>query len=77
MARVPARETDDIVKDAAWAAPICDDASVIRGLCQRMTAHRTMLSMSWSIQRADPWRAAVLALAAFHGQPLRCFERKR
>jgi biotin/methionine sulfoxide reductase len=26
-------ETDGIVKDAAWAAPICDlDASVIRGL---------------------------------------------
>jgi len=47
-------ETDGIVKDAAWAARICDvDASVIRGLCQRMTAQRTMLSMSWSIQRAD------------------------
>jgi biotin/methionine sulfoxide reductase len=26
-------ETDGIVKDAVWAAPICDlDASVIRGL---------------------------------------------
>jgi hypothetical protein len=35
----PLGETDGIVKDAAWAAPICDvDASVIRGLCQRMTA---------------------------------------
>jgi hypothetical protein len=42
------------LKDAAWAARICDvDASVIRGLCQRMTAQRMMLSMSWSIQRAD------------------------
>ena len=42
-------ETDGIVKDAAWAARICDvDASVIRGLCQGMTAQRTMLSMSWS-----------------------------
>jgi anaerobic selenocysteine-containing dehydrogenase len=42
-------ETDGIVKDAAWAARICDvDASVIRGLCQGTTAQRTMLLMSWS-----------------------------
>jgi hypothetical protein len=36
-----------------------------------------MLSMSWSIQRADPWRAAVLALAEFHGQPPQVLRRQR
>jgi biotin/methionine sulfoxide reductase len=65
-------ETDGIVKDAAWAARICDvDASVIRGLCKRMTAQRTMLSMSWSIQRADHGEQpcwALVGLAAVLGQ---------
>jgi biotin/methionine sulfoxide reductase len=65
-------ETDGIVKDAAWAAQICDvDASVIRSLCERMTAQRTMLAMSWSIQRADHGEQpcwALVGLAAVLGQ---------
>ncbi|MFJ3776289.1 molybdopterin-dependent oxidoreductase [Streptomyces sp. NPDC090075] len=59
-------------KDADWAAAICGlDASVIRDLSRRMTAKRTLLSVSWSIQRADhgeqPYWAAI-ALAAIAGQ---------
>jgi biotin/methionine sulfoxide reductase len=65
-------ETDGVAKDAAWAARICDvDTAVIHALCDRMSAQRTMLSMSWSIQRADHGEQpcwALAGLAAVLGQ---------
>jgi biotin/methionine sulfoxide reductase len=65
-------EADGVPKDANWAARICDvDAKVIHSLCDRMAAQRTMLSMSWSIQRADHGEQpcwALVALAAVLGQ---------
>ncbi|MEK6710667.1 MAG: molybdopterin-dependent oxidoreductase, partial [Nitrospinota bacterium] len=59
-------------KDAAWAARICDiEAEAIRRLARRMAARRTLISVTWSLQRADhgeqPFWAAV-ALAAMLGQ---------
>ncbi|MDX1432551.1 MAG: molybdopterin guanine dinucleotide-containing S/N-oxide reductase [Gammaproteobacteria bacterium] len=60
-------ETDGVVKDAAWAAAICDvDADAIRALARRMAARRTLITVAWSLQRGDHgeqpyWMAAVLA----------------
>ncbi|MDP6174557.1 MAG: molybdopterin-dependent oxidoreductase, partial [Rhodospirillales bacterium] len=54
-------------KDADWAAPICEvDGDTIRALARRMAATRTMINISWSVQRADRgeqpfWMGAVLA----------------
>lgn len=64
--------TDGQPKDADWAAPITGIAAAsIRQLARRMAASRTMISVSWSIQRADhgeqPYWAAI-ALAAMLGQ---------
>jgi biotin/methionine sulfoxide reductase len=64
--------TDGIVKDAAWAAPIADvSAEQVRALARDMAATRTMINVSWSLQRADhgeqPFWAAV-GLAAVLGQ---------
>jgi len=65
-------ETDGRPKDAAWASAITQiPAPTIRTLAQRMAAVRTMIGMSWSIQRADhgeqPYWMAI-ALAAMLGQ---------
>ena len=47
-------ETDGQPKDADWAAPITGvPADTIRALARRMAATRTMLTASWSLQRAD------------------------
>ena len=59
-------------KDAAWAAAITGlDPRQIRTLAQRMADTRTMLTVSWSLQRAhhgeQPFWAA-LGLAAVIGQ---------
>ncbi len=60
-------ETDGQPKDADWAAGISGlDAEVIRALARRMAAVRTMITVAWSIQRADHgeqpcWMAIVLA----------------
>jgi biotin/methionine sulfoxide reductase len=60
-------ETDGQPKDAAWAAAISGlPASAIVDLARRMSAGRTMLCASWSLQRADHgeqpyWMLAVLA----------------
>jgi biotin/methionine sulfoxide reductase len=59
-------------KDAAWAAAITGvPAATIRDLARQMAAERTMLTASWSLQRADhgeqPYWALVL-LAACLGQ---------
>ena len=60
-------EADGVAKSADWAAQITEiDAATIRGLARRMAAGRTMISVSWSVQRADHgeqpyWMAATLA----------------
>ncbi|CAN0324107.1 unnamed protein product [Discosporangium mesarthrocarpum] len=65
-------ETDGVAKDADWAADISGiDAGTIRSLARRMAATRTMISMSWSVQRSDHgeqpcWMA--ITLAAMLGQ---------
>ena len=58
---------DGVAKSADWAAQITEiDAATIRSLARRMAAGRTMISVSWSVQRADHgeqpyWMAATLA----------------
>ena len=65
-------EVDGQVKDADWAQNICGlPADKLRALARRMANSRTMISVSWSIQRADkgeqPWWAGIV-LAAMLGQ---------
>jgi biotin/methionine sulfoxide reductase len=65
-------ETDDIAKDAAWASHITQiPAQTIRTLARRMAAVRSLIAVSWSVQRADhgeqPYWMAI-ALAAMVGQ---------
>ncbi|MCR5942758.1 Asp-tRNA(Asn)/Glu-tRNA(Gln) amidotransferase GatCAB subunit C [Ochrobactrum sp. XJ1] len=59
-------------KDPAWAAAITGvDADIITGLARRMAAKRTLISMAWSLQRADHGEQAVwmvITLAAMLGQ---------
>jgi biotin/methionine sulfoxide reductase len=62
-------ESDGQPKDAAWAAAITGvPADTIRALARRMAATRTMVSASWSLQRADhgeqPYWAVILLAAA-------------
>ncbi|MEM6623612.1 MAG: molybdopterin-dependent oxidoreductase [Pseudomonadota bacterium] len=60
-------ETDGQAKDADWASTITEiPADTIRALARRMAAKRTMICVSWSIQRAEHgeqpiWMAVVLA----------------
>ncbi len=63
--------TDGIPKDAAWASSICEvPAGVIRDLARSLAEKRSLVSVSWSVQRADhgeqPYWMAV-ALAAMSG----------
>ena len=63
---------DGQAKDADWAAAITGlDAERIRALAREAAAGRTMLSVSWSVQRTDhgeqPYWLAI-ALAAMLGQ---------
>lgn len=47
-------ESDGTVKDADWAAPICDiDANAIRDLARRMASKRTFINTNWSLQRSE------------------------
>jgi biotin/methionine sulfoxide reductase len=62
-------ESDGQPKDAQWAAEITDvPADTITALARRMAAVRTMLTASWSLQRADhgeqPYWALILLAAA-------------
>ena len=62
-------ETDGQPKDADWAAAITGvPAETIRALARRMAATRTMMTASWSLQRADhgeqPYWAVVLLASA-------------
>jgi biotin/methionine sulfoxide reductase len=65
-------ESDGRPKDADWAASITGvSAETIRTLAREMAANRTMVSASWSIQRADHGEQpywAVLLLASCLGQ---------
>ena len=60
-------EVDGTPKTADWAAPLCGLAAEdLRVLARRMAASRTMISMAWSLQRADRgeqpiWMAVTLA----------------
>ncbi len=65
-------KTDGRAKDADWAAPITGiESETIRALARRMARSRTLITASWSVQRADhgeqPYWAAI-ALAAMLGQ---------
>jgi anaerobic selenocysteine-containing dehydrogenase len=59
-------------KDARWASRIAEvPAEVIEGLARTMAASRTLVTTSWSIQRADHGEQPVwmtIALATMLGQ---------
>jgi biotin/methionine sulfoxide reductase len=65
-------ETDGQPKDADWAAPFTKvPADTIRSLARRMAANRTMITASWSLQRADHGEQpfwGVILLASCLGQ---------
>ena len=63
---------DGLVKDAAWAAALCNiEADAIKALAIKMAQSRTMLSFSWSLTRQahgeQPFWAGI-TLAAMLGQ---------
>ena len=63
---------DGVPKTAVWAAAICGvDTEVIRTLARRAASLRTMMTLTWSLQRAhhgeQPYWMAI-ALAAMLGQ---------
>ncbi len=66
------RSGDGIVKDADWAAPLCElPAERIRTLARQMAKQRTYIVMNWSLQRADHGEQpiwAAIALASVLGQ---------
>lgn len=68
-------EPDGQPKSADWAAPLCDvPAEDIRRLALRMSNSRTMISLTWSLQRTEHGEQplwAALALAAILGQMAR------
>ncbi|MGW6268870.1 molybdopterin-dependent oxidoreductase [Streptomyces sp. NPDC055060] len=63
---------DGTAKSADWAARICGlDAEAIRHLARRMAASRTLITITWSLQRIQHGEQplwAGLALAALLGQ---------
>jgi biotin/methionine sulfoxide reductase len=65
-------QSDGQPKDASWAATICGlPAETIRALARRMAGARTMIAVSWSLQRADHGEQplwAAITLAAMLGQ---------
>jgi biotin/methionine sulfoxide reductase len=65
-------EADGVVKDAAWAGPVCGvEPGAIRRLARRMAAARTLVTVTWSLQRTRHGEQPVwagLALAAMLGQ---------
>jgi biotin/methionine sulfoxide reductase len=65
-------EVDGRPKDPAWAAAICGiEAGVLRDLARRMAASRTLVTVSWSLQRARHGEQPLwmgIALAALLGQ---------
>ncbi|WP_232664003.1 molybdopterin-dependent oxidoreductase [Pseudonocardia sp. TRM90224] len=65
-------QADGVAKSAEWAAQRCEiPAADIRALARRMARSRTLVTVTWSLQRAEhgeqaPW--AGIALAAMLGQ---------
>jgi biotin/methionine sulfoxide reductase len=63
---------DGIAKSADWAAAICAiDAERIRTLARRMAARRTLVTVTWSLQRIQHGEQPIwagIALAAMLGQ---------
>ena len=69
-------ETDGQPKDCAWAGNLTElDPEKIRLLARNMASQRTMIGISWSLQRSEHgeqtyWLATVLgALLGTHGLP--------
>ena len=60
-------ETDGTPKSPEWAAPLCGaDPAAIRALARRMATTRTLVTLSWSLQRGEHgeqpyWMSVVLA----------------
>lgn len=60
-------ERDGQPKSPEWASPICGvEPDAIRALARRMAATRTLITVAWSLQRAEHgeqpyWMSAVLA----------------
>jgi biotin/methionine sulfoxide reductase len=60
-------ETDGQPKSPEWAAPLCGvDPVTTRGLARRMASTRTLVTVTWSLQRGEHgeqpyWMSAVLA----------------
>jgi biotin/methionine sulfoxide reductase len=65
-------EADGVPKDAEWAGSLCGvEPEAVRDLARRMAAARTLVTVTWSLQRTrygeqPVW--AALALAAMLGQ---------
>jgi biotin/methionine sulfoxide reductase len=65
-------EADGVAKTPDWAAPLCDvPAETIRALALEAARTPTMLTATWSIQRAEhgeqPWWALVALASALGG----------
>jgi biotin/methionine sulfoxide reductase len=65
-------QADGVPKDASWAGPVCGiEPDAIRRLARRMAAARTLITVTWSLQRAQHGEQpvwAALTLAAMLGQ---------
>jgi biotin/methionine sulfoxide reductase len=65
-------DADGVPKDASWAGPVCGiEPEDIRRLARRMADARTLVTVTWSLQRAQHGEQPVwagLALAAMLGQ---------
>jgi biotin/methionine sulfoxide reductase len=65
-------QADGVPKDASWAGAVCGiEPDVIRRLARRMASARTLITVTWSLQRAQHGEQpvwAALALAAMLGQ---------
>jgi biotin/methionine sulfoxide reductase len=65
-------QRDGVPRDASWAGSVCGiEPEVIRRLARRMAAARTLVTVTWSLQRAQHGEQpvwAALALAAMLGQ---------
>jgi biotin/methionine sulfoxide reductase len=64
--------SDGVAKSPEWAEPICElPAAALRELARRMASSRTLVTTSWSLQRAEHGEQtiwAALSLAALLGQ---------
>jgi len=65
-------QADGVPKDASWAGAVCGiEPDVIRRLARRMASARTLITVTWSLQRAQHGEQpvwAALALAAMLGR---------